>query len=247
MLFGGYELEFKPFDQKNPSNYKRYGRSEQTEIKAPFVDAGDFGFLIIQLLDSGKPICYWLDHMTNYIFNPNSPETQFKWVSFLPDQCVGKVRQSFKSGMFSFKFCIHDVTKNGPIEFKDYPSWNKKVPKRSNPVKIRAYVYQCQDLPAADAEGTSDPFVVVWDTSKEKKKTKVVEDNCNPLFYDTLELEYEVNDEKDLYSYPPFIFDVYDHDDGLFDSTPDFLGRAIVEPEDCAIIMEDEFKRCKDH
>lgn len=35
---------------------------------------------------------------------------------------------------------------------------------RSTPVKIRAYIYLCLDLPAADAEGTSDPFLVIWDT-----------------------------------------------------------------------------------
>jgi len=37
----------------------------------------------------------------------------------------------------------------------------------------------------------------------------------------------------DVETYPPFIFDIFDEDDGLFDSTPDFLCRAIVEPENC--------------
>lgn len=53
--------------------------------------------------------------------------------------------------------------------------------------------------------------------------------------------------QKDLESYPPFIFDIYDHDDELFDSTPDFLCRAIIEPEDCAIVMQEEFEQCKQH
>lgn len=57
------------------------------------------------------------------------------------------------------------------------------------------------------------------------------------MFYETIELDYEVDKMNDLESYPPFIIDVYDHDDDLFDSTPDFLGRAIIEPEDCAIKM----------
>lgn len=48
-----------------------------------------------------------------------------------------------------------------------------------------------------------------------------------------LELDYEVRDIKDLESYPPFIFDLYDVDIDLFDSTDDYLGRAIIEPEDC--------------
>ena len=41
----------------------------------------------------------------------------------------------------------------------------------------------------------------------------------------------------DLYSYLPFIIDIFDYDDELFDSTPDYLGRAIIEPEDCQISL----------
>ena len=38
---------------------------------------------------------------------------------------------------------------------------------------------------------------------------------------------------NDLESYPPFIFDVFDYDDDLMDSSDDYLARAIIEPEDC--------------
>ena len=67
---------------------------------------------------------------------------------------------------------------------------------------------------------------------KKKKQTVVIEDNLNPLFYQTIEMSYEVRDINDPYSYPPFILDVWDEDQDLFDSTDDFLGRAIIEPED---------------
>jgi Ca2+-dependent lipid-binding protein len=90
-------------------------------------------------------------------------------------------------------------------------------------------------LPAADSNGTSDPFVKVWDMSEKQKKTAVIEDNNNPLYYETVEMEYEVRDLHDLESYPPFILDVYDMDNDLFDSSDDYLARAIIEPEDCAI------------
>ena len=91
-------------------------------------------------------------------------------------------------------------------------------------------------MPAADKSGTSDPYILVWDTMPEEKRTKTVEDNNNPLFYEVLELDYEVDNPDDLESYPPFIFDCYDTDAGVLDSTDDFLGRAIIEPEDCALI-----------
>ena len=51
----------------------------------------------------------------------------------------------------------------------------------------------------------------------------------------------------DLETYPPFIFDVYDHDEGIWDSTPDFLGRAIVDPENCALLMQSDFEKCEIH
>jgi hypothetical protein len=143
------------------------------------------------------------------------------------------------------KLSIHDVSKDGPITFnsKQYPAWSSKVKKRSNPIRIRAYIYQCRDLPAADSNGTSDPYIEVWDTTataKKKKKTPVVDDNNNPLYYKAIDLDYEVDDPNDLESYPPFIFDIFDHDDDLFDSTPDYMCRAVVEPEDCAITMLDD-------
>lgn len=79
----------------------------------------------------------------------------------------------------------------------------------------------------------------MWDLSGKDKKTRVIYDNVNPLFFQVIELEYEIRDEMDdLYSYPPFIIDVFDHDDELFDSTPDYLGRAIIEPEDCQISLQ---------
>lgn len=170
-----------------------------------------------------------------------------KWVPFIPDQSIGIVKAAHKAGMFSFKLSLHDVTRNGPIQFKKYKSWKGSVPKRANSVKVRAYVYQCMDLIAADAEGTSDPFVSVWDINKDEKRTEVCEDNNNPLFYETLELDYEVADMDDLETYPPFIFDVYDHDEGIWDSTPDFLGRAIVDPENCALLMQSDFEKCEIH
>ena len=120
--------------------------------------------------------------------------------------------------------------------------WKQKVAKRANPVKIRAYIYLCRGLPAADKSGTSDPYIVAWDTVPEVKKTEIIEDNNNPLYYETLELDYEVENQDDLESYPPFIFDCYDSDTGLLDSTDDFLGRAIIEPEDCALITQEKLE-----
>ena len=90
------------------------------------------------------------------------------------DESVGLIPDRHKAGIVSFKMSLWDVGKLGEIDFADkkrYKYWNTRVPRRSNPVRVRAYVYSCRDLPAADAEGTSDPFIQAWDTSETPVKT----------------------------------------------------------------------------
>ena len=53
---------------------------------------------------------------------------------------------------------------------------------------------------------------------KVPKRTATIEDNNNPLYYEVIEMDYEVRDINDLYSYPPFIFDVFDKDEEILDS-----------------------------
>jgi hypothetical protein len=58
---------------------------------------------------------------------------------------------------------IHDVTKNGPINFLDYPKWQPPESRRPHVLKVRVLVWQARDLPAADDNGSSDPFVEIVD------------------------------------------------------------------------------------
>ena len=48
--------------------------------------------------------------------------------------------------------------------------------------KIRAYIFQCRDIPAADEDGSSDPFITAWNMPGEKVQTRVIEDTLNPIF-----------------------------------------------------------------
>lgn len=114
--------------------------------------------------------------------------------------------------------------------------------KRIDAIRVRAYIFLCRDLPAGDKDGSSDSYLALWDASPQVPKTKVIDDDNNPLFYEVKDLYYEVDDQDDLESYPPFIFDLYDKDTDLLDSTDDFLGRATIEPEDCALITQRELE-----
>jgi len=139
----------------------------------------------------------------------------------------------------SFKLSIRDVTKYGAYDYDSCKNWNKRRSKRCEPVKVRAYIYQCRDLPAADKDGTSDPYVEIWDTSDHRKYTDTITDTTNPLFYQVVEFDYEVEKMRDLTTFPPFILDVYDYDDDLFDKEPDFLCRAIIPPTECSLVTQD--------
>jgi len=63
-------------------------------------------------------------------------------------------------------------------------------------------------LPAADDNGSSDPFIRITDTGK-AQNTRVIFDNVNPIFYEALDLGYEAGSIDDM---PPIIVDLYDMD-----------------------------------
>ena len=56
-----------------------------------------------------------------------------------------------------------------------------------------------------------------------------MEDTNNPIYYETREIAFEFNH---LERAPPIILNIWDVDDDLFDSTDDFIGRAVVHLKD---------------
>jgi hypothetical protein len=43
------------------------------------------------------------------------------------------------------------------------------MPRRNEAHKLRVAIYQCMNLPAADEEGTSDPYVAAWTPHSDQK------------------------------------------------------------------------------
>jgi hypothetical protein len=72
----------------------------------------------------------------------------------IPDLALGKVKEHHKAGVISIKLSIHEKINNGEIDFKRQKSWATETKKNRIGVKIvRANVFQCRDLPAADDNG----------------------------------------------------------------------------------------------
>jgi hypothetical protein len=65
-----------------------------------------------------------------------------KWYELQTDDAMGKVKDCQKAGVISMKISIRDTTEDGlGFDFKDYDAWKKKVPKRLDVKKVRAYVF----------------------------------------------------------------------------------------------------------
>lgn len=143
-----------------------------------------------------------------------------------PDLAIGDVKKAYKAGVLGVKFSIHDETSNGEIEWKKYPAWSGKLSRRPPVIKIRVFVWQCRDLPAADENGSSDPFMRISDCDR-NHDTEVIWDNLNPLFYQGLEVTYEANSEQEV---PPVIIECYDKDEAIIgDGEEEFISRAVLD------------------
>ena len=63
----------------------------------------------------------------------------------------------------------------------------------------------------------------------------MIEDSLNPIYFETIEMLYDM---ADLDTAPPIIFNIWDHDDDLLDSSDDFLGRAVIYLRDAKTNLE---------
>jgi Ca2+-dependent lipid-binding protein len=120
---------------------------------------------------------------------------------------------------------LRDVTDEGPFDLAG-THWANPPPKKlSNFSKVRVSIYQCESLPPADSNGTSDPYIEVWTPNDKSIRTKTQDDTNNPIFYEVKEIDFEY---ESLETAPPIILRIYDTDAELFDSTDDFIGQAVI-------------------
>ena len=159
-----------------------------------------------------------------------------KWIDLKEEPVANLISSPEKAGILSFRCSIQNQIESTCNLIKE-PQWAKKIPRRPKLCNVRAFIYQCKELPAADEDGTSDPMIQIWDTADKPehiKRTKCVEDTCDPMFYECIELNIE-GDSLD--SLPPFIFDVYDVDEKLIGADEyDFMGRCLIETKDASIL-----------
>ena len=102
---------------------------------------------------------------------------------------------------------IHD-TRNAAINYKLFDAWKSPPPRRLESRKIRCFIFQCRDIPSADADGCSDAFISLWNPDNKKEvNTRIIEDSLNPIYFETLELLYYM---ADIETAPPIVMNIWD-------------------------------------
>jgi len=147
-------------------------------------------------MDNETPVCFWRGKVRDFV-NEN-PDNQ--WITLKADRAIGKVENDYEAGMIQMRMSVFNkgpTTRQYPdgeksINFLEKPSWKTKPPKRLTTKTIRMFLFQCADIPSADSDGTSDCFISVWNPDGLEKRTTVVEDTLNPIYFSTIEISYDM-------------------------------------------------------
>ena len=121
------------------------------------------------------------------------------------------------------------------MDFSKLDAWKKPPPKRLSAWKIRCFIFQCKDIPSADSDGSSDPYITIWNPDDKEVKTETIEDNNNPIFYQALEIYYDFDK---LENAPPIVLNLWDEDSNPLDAD-DYLGRCVVYLHHTAVSKDD--------
>ena len=214
----------KPKEAK--PGYNRWSeRFAQETFKSVYSDPEMMDRIYVYLMNGDTPVCYWKGKVTEFL---DPSPAKYRWLVMKNDKAVGEVENDYEAGLLQVKIAISSRKQNGAVDFKkEHEAWKKNPPRRLMSKKIRCFIFQCRDIPSADADGASDAYISVWNQEGDtkKNKTRTIEDSLNPIYFETKELLYDM---ADLDNAPPIVLNIWDSDaDSLMDGD-DYLGRAVV-------------------
>lgn len=89
--------------------------------------------VVVYLMDDDKPICYYRAKASEFA----EPNADMKWVALINDKSMGKIQESYKAGMISFRLSIHDQTNFGDVDWDFVPAWTNNLPEEPFQYPIR--------------------------------------------------------------------------------------------------------------
>ena len=151
--------------------------------------------------DNDDILCYHTFRATEFL----EEKPVWKYYEMTPDPSVGKIAEGKSGGIISFR-CFMRKTElkefQEPLQDINLCMQVKTLPKRPKAQKVRAYIFQCKDLPPADDDGLADPYVQMWDLSGKATKSEIVNNSLDPIFYMVKDVHMDIFLKKSLEDSP---------------------------------------------
>ena len=125
-----YEIAIRVADKEittgeavfNKGSYNRFNfrtTVDAAEFHGPYLNVEDIGGVFVYLkkkfkLGGVKNICYYRGRAADFL---NSTPEDLTWVQLNPDKAINEVKEPHRAGLVGLKISIHDVTKNGTIDW----------------------------------------------------------------------------------------------------------------------------------
>ena len=142
--------------------------------------------IYVYLLDtSDVPICFWHGKLSEFM----DIDAKWKWIQLKPNRSYAKIENDQQAGMVSVKISVNRPSQlQAAADFRNYRAWRDEPPQRIGTYNLRVFIFQAKDLPVADSDGSSDPFIKIFNLTGEDVVTSVIEDNLNPIFMEVREV-----------------------------------------------------------
>ena len=151
-------------------------------------------------------------------------------IKLLPDPCIGKVKSNMDSGLIKIKMCLHNKAADPPLDVKEFQSdggnaggndddelenlvmsnVNKPQTTTIKNFTVVAIVYMSRYLIAADADGTSDPYVTLT-MGKQSLDTSIKSNTVNGIWNERLVFTDVQFDTQDKSTWPIAYLKVMDY------------------------------------
>ena len=175
--------------------------------------------VFVYLRNGDDNVCY-MRYKPELLTDPN---VKADWIQLLPDKAVGKVKNDWEGGYIRIRLFVGIF--GDSEDTISSCGWDSTPPKPSGKTHtLMCNLYQCKQLPAADSDANSDPYVKFYCAGAEVSTGKEERENTlNPMWYRSLPMQIICDNVEDA---PPVIVYVMDHDMGLDDD--DLLGICVV-------------------
>jgi hypothetical protein len=217
----------------------RWSESLKTEKFVFPEDVDQIPDIFIYLLRDDRPICFarmkaTMDPKTKQLLGF---DRQAEWVLLQEDKSIDALEDDVFPGTVLMKIGF------GPAADAEghADAWKEALDKSREltPYQMRLHIFQCKNIPAADSNGLSDPFLKIKYLGKDTLKTETKKKTVFPTWYTTLVYDDVQIPHADLFAFaPPVSVRLYDEDAGGL--TNEYQGRCMVHMKDHAIVSDEK-------